>query len=178
MPGREKLVRNLEEISEISGPFAWSTSFPALDAASLRPCHMFSDKSALNTDLFYLLRRTYPGQSDRSVGTMAYFEEVDRQMAELDKRDNHTPLPIALIRHPGLIHLHPYLTHRKSLRRLSEHPQSFLMSSCRRSLHVARYLMHTHRKRTSIQSTPTDAISGRAAIKRQQSASDRQAQRP
>ena len=126
VPGEGRLDGNPEENLENAGSFAWTYSFPVLDAASLRPCHLFSDYSVINTDLFNLVRHSYSGQSNRSVGSLDFFNEVDKQMAELDKRGNHTPLPITLIRHPGLFHSHPHMARRKSLRRLSELISEFL----------------------------------------------------
>ena len=121
--GREGFLDVRRRIVEQYGKYPPLDTFPIHDAVNLRPYHRFDDPTLYDKDLFSLVRSNYanyPGKQARVIGSDAFFAEIDQRAEAMDRRDRGVPLPIALRRHPTLIHFHLFMAHRKTFREMSD----------------------------------------------------------
>ena len=121
--GRDGLLDARRRIVEQYGKFPPLDTFPPHDAYNLRPYHRFYEPTLYDKNILSLVRSNhvdYLGKQNRIIGSDAFFAEVDRLAAAMDTRNKDVPLPIALRRHPVLIHSHPFMAHRKSFREMTD----------------------------------------------------------
>lgn len=121
--GREGFYEVMRRIIRVVGRYPSMDSFPILDASDLRPFHRFSDSRFYDRDLLSLVRpnfTTYTGRHNRAIGSDEFFVGLDQIVDTMDEHDLNNPLPIALQRHPNLIHSHPFMAHRPALHAMSD----------------------------------------------------------
>lgn len=121
--GDEGFIEVRRRILQANGQYPPLDSFPILDSSTLRPYHRFSDPALYDRELLGLVRPTYTtimGRQDRAEGSPEFFAKVDRLLRDMDNRDEQTPLPLSLHRHPRLIHTHAFMAHRRSFRKMTE----------------------------------------------------------